>query len=170
MEYRIEQTLFKLLDDRKQAIKDLNLRLLAQHPKSQIERKKQRLKQFEQNLDWQINRLFIEKQQQWKNLTQRFERTPLPYQLKELQSLLAKFTQRLEYAIEKRHLAETQHFQALCTKLDGLSPLKILSRGYSITQTKEGKMLTSTHDLKQGEMITTQLKTGKIISQVVDFL
>lgn len=146
------------------------MRLASQHPQKQIGRQQQRLKQTEQNLHWQINQLFIKKQQQWQNLTQRFERNPLPYQLKEQQNLFSKLAQRLDYAIEKKQSLESQRFQALCTKLDGLSPLKILTRGYSITQTEDGKMLTSTADLKRGEKITTQLKTGKIISQVVDFL
>ncbi|HDL3180537.1 TPA: exodeoxyribonuclease VII large subunit, partial [Mannheimia haemolytica] len=82
----------------------------------------------------------------------------------------AKMSQRLAYSIEKIMLKEQRHFQELCTKLDGLSPLKILTRGYSITQTKDGKTLTSTENIERGEAIITQLKTGKIISQVVDFL
>lgn len=170
IEYRLEQTQFRLLSNKQQAIKELKFRLANQHPQKQIERQQQKLLQIEQRLNLQINQLFIKKQQQWKTLMQRFGRNPLPYQLKEQQNLVEKLAQRLEYAIEKKQSLENQRFQALCTKLDGLSPLKILMRGYSITQTEDGKMLTSTDNLKQGEMITTRLKTGKIISQVVDFL
>ncbi|MDD0822931.1 exodeoxyribonuclease VII large subunit [Mannheimia sp. AT1] len=170
IEYRLEQALFRLLFNKQQTIKELNFRLANQHPQKQIERQQQKLLQVEQRLNLQINQLFIKKQQRWKSFTQRFERNPLPYQLKEQQNFFAKLAQRLAYAIEKKQSLENQRFQALCTKLDGLSPLKILTRGYSITQTEDGKMLTSTDNLKQGEKITTQLKTGKIISQVVDFL
>ncbi|WP_409499800.1 exodeoxyribonuclease VII large subunit [Mannheimia glucosida] len=170
MEYRLEQAIYALVAAKKQVGKELNVRLIHQHPQKQIERQSQMLKQLELKLHWQMEQQLSKKQQKWKNITQRFERNPLPYQLYQQQTMVAKMSQRLAYSIEKIMLKEQQHFQELCTKLDGLSPLKILTRGYSITQTKDGKTLTSTENIERGEAIITQLKTGKIISQVVDFL
>lgn len=170
MEYRLEQAVYKLLLEKIQQIKDLYLNLKNQHPQKQIERQSLRLAQIQQTLHWQITQQLSKKQQQWKTVTQCFERNPLPYQINQQHMLLAKFSQRLNYTMEKMILKENQYFQELCTKLDGLSPLKILTRGYSITQTEEGKMLVSSNDIKYGEMIITQLKTGKIRSQVVGFL
>ncbi|HDL3795883.1 TPA: exodeoxyribonuclease VII large subunit, partial [Mannheimia haemolytica] len=170
MEYRLEQAIYALVAAKKQVGKELNVRLIHQHPQKQIERQSQMLKQLELKLHWQMEQQLSKKQQKWKNITQRFERNPLPYQLYQQQTMVAKMSQRLAYSIEKIMLKEQRHFQELCTKLDGLSPLKILTRGYSITQTKDGKTLTSTENIERGEAIITQLKTGKIISQVVDFL
>lgn len=170
VEYRLEQAINTLISHQKQGIKELNLRLAHQHPQKQIERQTQLLKRLEQELHWHITQQLNKTQQKWKNITQRLERNPIPYQLHQQQTVVAKISQRLTYAIEKTMLKEQQQFQELCTKLDGLSPLKILTRGYSITQTEEGKTLTSTENIERGDMITTKLKTGKIISQVVDFL
>ncbi|QLD32812.1 exodeoxyribonuclease VII large subunit [Mannheimia varigena] len=170
IEYRLEQAVYKLLSVKTQPTKELNLRLINQHPQKQMERQRQLLYQVEQRLHWQMLQKLNKKQQQWNAVIQRFERNPLPYQVNQQQTVLAKFSQRLNYAMEKTMLKEQQHFQELYTKLEGLSPLKILTRGYSITQTEEGKMLTSSSDIKAGEMIITQLKTGKIRSQVVGFL
>ncbi|EXI61773.1 exodeoxyribonuclease VII large subunit [Mannheimia granulomatis] len=170
IKFRLEYAINSLLAAKKQYSKELGLRLASQHPKEQIERQKQTLSQAMKNLQWQMEQLLLKKQQQWTYCVKRFEKNPFPYQLKEKQALFTTFSQRLDYAIEKKMLTDSQRFQSLCTKLDGLSPLKILTRGYSITQTEDGKMLTSTTDLKRGDKITTQLKTGKIISQVVDFL
>ncbi len=46
-------------------------------------------------------------------------------------------------------------------------PENMLKRGYSIT-TRNGKTVKSIADLKQGDVITTQLFDGKIDSEIVD--
>lgn len=170
MAYRLEKAFYTQLSGKIQAVKELSLRLISQHPQKQLEHQQQRLQQLEKQLYSQMNQQLLKKQQLWKNLTQRIERNPLPYQIHQQQNVLAKVSQHLNYAIDKKVLTENQRFHELCTKLDGLSPLKILSRGYSITQSENGKMLTSITDTKRGDKIITQLETGKIISQVVDFL
>lgn len=168
--HKLERAIYTLFVGKQQFVKEFALRLTHQHPQRQIEQQKKELKQKEQQLDWQLNQLLLKKQQQLKDVTARVKRNPLPYRLNGQHNLLIKFSQQLHYLMEKKVLSEKQQFQALTGKLDGLSPLKVLARGYSITQTEEGKTLTSTENLKQGNKIITRLKTGKIISQVVDFL
>ena len=53
-------------------------------------------------------------------------------------------------------------------KLSGLSPLNILSRGYSITfQMPEGKIIKDAQFIKTGDVIKTKLHQGAIVSQVM---
>ncbi len=64
-------------------------------------------------------------------------------------------------------LKDNKHsFSTLCTKLDSLSPLKILSQGYSLTE-KDGAVVQRVSDLKEGDEITTYLQDGKIKSKVI---
>ena len=57
----------------------------------------------------------------------------------------------------------------LIGKLHALSPLGILSRGYSITMNKPGeKIIKDTNTLKKGDIIKTKLSKGEIISRVED--
>lgn len=49
--------------------------------------------------------------------------------------------------------------------LDALSPLKVLTRGYSITFDQE-RILTSVSEIETGRQITTRLKDGVITSTV----
>lgn len=62
--------------------------------------------------------------------------------------------------VSKKHLLESA-----VGKLETLSPLKILSRGYSLTF-KEGKrdLLRNAEKLKKGETIVTRLHQGEIVS------
>ena len=53
----------------------------------------------------------------------------------------------------------------IVSKLDSLSPLKTLSRGYSIVQ-KEEKIVKSKNDLKIGDEIEITLSDGDIKAQV----
>lgn len=54
----------------------------------------------------------------------------------------------------------------LAAKLDALSPLTVLARGYSVTETAEGKIVASVNDVRWGDEITTQVGDGNIISVV----
>ena len=51
-------------------------------------------------------------------------------------------------------------------QLEALSPMKVLNRGFSITQDENGKVITSVKDVKAGEVITTIVKDGTINSKV----
>ena len=54
----------------------------------------------------------------------------------------------------------------LAAKLDALSPLTVLARGYTVTENAGGKIITSTGDVRWGDEIITQVGDGNIISVV----
>ena len=60
----------------------------------------------------------------------------------------------------------TAEYTSSVDMLEALSPLKVLTRGYSITFL-EGKPLTNAADAAPGKMLETKLNHGKIISEVV---
>ena len=47
-------------------------------------------------------------------------------------------------------------------KLDALSPLKTLSRGYSVVETLDGKLVKSTSDVKKDDELILTLTDGKV--------
>ena len=62
---------------------------------------------------------------------------------------------------------KTELLNTLAAKLEALSPLAILNRGYSITmRKKDGKVLKDAGLLKKNELIKTKLAKGEIISRV----
>jgi exodeoxyribonuclease VII large subunit len=56
---------------------------------------------------------------------------------------------------------------AIASRLENLSPLKVLQRGYSLTHTEAGRLVRAAGDVKTGERITTRLGVGEIVSQVL---
>ena len=54
----------------------------------------------------------------------------------------------------------------IISKLDTLSPLKTLQRGYTITK-KNNKVITSIIDIKKGDILSIEFKDGNITSEVL---
>ncbi len=53
------------------------------------------------------------------------------------------------------------------TKLDSISPLKTLSRGYALVQTEDGKLVKNAKDLSKDDKINITLKEGKVEAKVL---
>ena len=51
--------------------------------------------------------------------------------------------------------------------LDAMSPLKVLSRGFSMTAGKDGTMIRSVRDVREGEEIRVQLQDGSLKAKVL---
>ena len=72
-------------------------------------------------------------------------------------------------AAENQHIARNnQKFIALTAKLDAMSPLKVLSRGYAMAQTEGGEILRSVKQTHAGEHLTVSLSDGKLTAQVLE--
>ncbi|MEI8618043.1 exodeoxyribonuclease VII large subunit [Pseudoalteromonas sp. B193] len=53
------------------------------------------------------------------------------------------------------------------SRLDSVSPLNVLARGYSITKTQQGKVVKSVEQIKTGDVLVTELVDGSIESQII---
>ena len=65
---------------------------------------------------------------------------------------------------QMQSLTHTQRnrLSALAAALDAMSPLKVLARGYSLTQDEEGKLLTSVEQVQPGQGIQVRLSDGSL--------
>ncbi|TWT99766.1 Exodeoxyribonuclease 7 large subunit [Botrimarina colliarenosi] len=57
---------------------------------------------------------------------------------------------------------------AIAGKLDSLSPLGVLHRGYSLTTDQQGKLVRSASEVSVGDRLTTRLARGEVVSIVDD--
>ena len=64
-------------------------------------------------------------------------------------------------------LKQSRHsFELQAARLDNLSPLAVLARGYSVTQKEDYKVITSIEQVRWGEELITTVGDGKIVSVV----
>jgi exodeoxyribonuclease VII large subunit len=61
-------------------------------------------------------------------------------------------------------------FDSLSSKLDALSPLKILDRGYSLTRGPDGTVLRSREGLAKGDAVTVTLRDGDLRARIEEIL
>ena len=164
---RLQGRLGQSLKLKEQKIAQLFLRVQAKHPSRQLEMQKLHLTQQETRLCKQIEQLFNAKRQKFYFAKQRLDNSTLQHNISRQNQNLQQLSHSLTYLIEKQFTKQQQGFHALCTKLDGLSPLKILGRGYSITQNDQQHVITNTKQITKGDRITTQLVNGQILSEVI---
>ncbi|MBQ9314605.1 MAG: exodeoxyribonuclease VII large subunit [Clostridia bacterium] len=55
----------------------------------------------------------------------------------------------------------------LASRLDNLSPLKTMIRGYSIVEDKKGNVIKSIHSVKIGDEVSIRVNDGKIVTNVL---
>ena len=80
-----------------------------------------------------------------------------------LDTLTTKINMRYKDVFTK-HLSD---FAMLCSKLDSLSPLKVLARGYSITK-KDENIITDSKDLSVGDSISIQFADGNVKADITE--
>lgn len=75
---------------------------------------------------------------------------------------------RLAAAQSKVLHMQRQQFVSLTAKLDAMSPLKVLTRGYAMAQTNDGKILQSVNQVRAGEDLAISLRDGTVSAKVIE--
>ena len=84
-----------------------------------------------------------------------------------LANSLAVLDQRRLTAMDRGMKARSENVKMQMAKLDVLSPLGVLTRGYSITQTKDGRVLRDAAQTKAGDKLKIHLERGKLNAEVL---
>lgn len=80
---------------------------------------------------------------------------------------LQNLSQRAISAINTALISKSEALNIGMAKLDTLSPLAVLTRGYSITQTAEGRILRDAKTVAAGEKLKIRLERGKLDAEVL---
>ncbi len=80
--------------------------------------------------------------------------------------ILDDYMKRLENAIKEIKTEKKNKYIELVTKLDSISPLKTLIRGYSLTE-KDGQIIKSTSQINKGDIITIKFYDGEKNAEVL---
>ncbi|ASO28590.1 exodeoxyribonuclease VII large subunit [Vibrio anguillarum] len=140
--------------------------LEKQHPTYRLQRQSQQLDDTEMRLQRAIQR-YISTQRE--HIGQQYHQLQLhsPVQtLAKQQHRLAKSEQRLLDVMEKKLLRTAHRLTLAAEKLDAVSPLATLKRGYSITRDSSGKVIHRARDLKTGDQLITRVADGEVFSTV----
>ena len=164
---RLEIALDRLFAEKRQKLKHLSLRLHNQHPQAQLRIQQQLITQLSHRLQQSLRHRWQKKAENLTALSIRLYKNPLPLRLQQYEQQLAQLKVRLNSHMNLTLSLQQKQLAHLCGKLDSLSPLKVLARGYSITQNQQNLTIRSLKDVNVGEHIKTRLTDGDIISQII---
>ena len=164
---RLEIALDRLFAEKQQKLRHLSLRLHNQHPQAQLRIQQQLITQLSHRLQQSLRHRWQKKAENLTALSMRLYKNPLPLRLQQYEQQLAQLKVRLNSHMNLTLSLQQKQLAHLCGKLDSLSPLKVLARGYSITQNQQNLTIRSLKDVNVGEHIKTRLTDGDIISQVI---
>ena len=164
---RLEIALDRLFAEKQQKLKHLSLRLHNQHPQAQLRIQQQLITQLSHRLQQTLRHHWQKTAENLTALSMRLYKNPLPLRLQQDEQQLAQLKVRLNSHMNLTLSLQQKQLAHLCGKLDSLSPLKVLARGYSIAQNQQNFTIRSLKDVNVGEQIKTRLPDGDIISQVI---
>lgn len=87
--------------------------------------------------------------------------------LQERARLLDELDWRAQHSLRHAIRHARQRLTGLASRLESLSPLAVLQRGYSLTlRTDEGSLVTDSSQVTAGDSLTTRLAQGSVVSRV----
>lgn len=92
------------------------------------------------------------------------------YQIQQKRQRLVDTEQRLQYIMERNLKLKKHQLQLVITKLEGLSPLKKLEKGYAMVLGEEGKPVQSINKLAVDDVLTLSLLDGDVRAKIQELI
>ncbi|EOV0052463.1 exodeoxyribonuclease VII large subunit [Vibrio parahaemolyticus] len=165
-QHKLASAMRYYLAQQKQQSAQLLHRLERQHPSYQLQRQSQQLDELDMRLRRAMQRFIDTRQQAVERKHHRLQLNSPIKHLAQQKSRLERVEHMLMDAMDRKLLTMRHQLAIAAEKLDTVSPLATLKRGYSITQTDQGKVVTSADDVKTGDLLVTRLANGEIHSTV----
>ncbi|ELB1484218.1 exodeoxyribonuclease VII large subunit [Vibrio parahaemolyticus] len=165
-QHKLASAMRYYLAQQKQQSAQLLHRLERQHPSYQLQRQSQQLDELDMRLRRAMQRFIDTRQQAVERKHHRLQLNSPIKHLAQQKSRLERVEHKLMDAMDRKLLTMRHQLAIAAEKLDTVSPLATLKRGYSITQTEQGKVVTSADDVKTGDLLVTRLANGEIHSTV----
>lgn len=183
---RLNQSMMRSLTHKHDQVSQQQQRLMARDPKRQLANHRRELYQLHSTLQKAVT-LALEK----KRIAVKHSTTAIIHQtnsIRHLNTQLVFLQRQLHSHSPKRQINQArqqliqqydqlkksmfeltqhkkQHYERQVALLDAISPLRLLSKGYCFIQ-REGRVITETNQLAEGDTIETQLHDGKVFSTV----
>ncbi|HCG6695452.1 TPA: exodeoxyribonuclease VII large subunit [Vibrio parahaemolyticus] len=165
-QHKLASAMRYYLAQQKQQSAQLLHRLERQHPSYQLQRQSQQLDELDMRLRRAMQHFIDTRQQAVERKHHRLQLNSPAKHLAQQKSRLERVEHKLMDAMDRKLLTMRHQLAIAAEKLDTVSPLATLKRGYSITQTEQGKVVTSADDVKTGDLLVTRLANGEIHSTV----
>jgi exodeoxyribonuclease VII large subunit len=140
--------------------------LMAQHPQHKLQQQNQKIDELTLRLAQAVKQCITQQQLHLTQLSGRLQAQSPVHQLAAMQQAQTSLKTRLNAAMQRRLQQDKNQLQNLIQQLNTVSPLATLTRGYSITQDANQRVITSVTGLQSGDKLTTRFTDGEIHSTI----
>ncbi|PSW05851.1 exodeoxyribonuclease VII large subunit [Photobacterium rosenbergii] len=144
----------------------LQHRLDRQHPQVRLNQQQQQLDELAGKLELAMKQRLSRHQQNIDRNNYKLSLNSPANIVQAQQNRLERLQQRLQDGMDRRLLNASHKLALAAEKLETVSPLATLGRGYSITRNTKGQVIRSAEQVKQGDNLRTTLADGEIHSVV----
>ncbi|MGM0834538.1 MAG: exodeoxyribonuclease VII large subunit [Bacillota bacterium] len=164
--FRLHRASNKLMQGFKDRLTTLQKSYAFRFPKNLYVQKEQELDRMMDDLEAAMKRLVEKKRDKQLQISSLLERNHPRKQLELEKSSLEQQTKMLTKYMQQALQKKQWEFQNQLTKIDGLSPLKIMSRGYSVAYASSGEIVKSKEQVKVGDTLQVNLQDGTLDCEV----
>ncbi len=147
-------------------IVNLQHRLDRQHPQVRLNQQQQLLDELSSRMERAIRQLISGHQQHISHAEYKLALHSPAHMLKQESNRLEQARHRLLDAMDRRLLNANHKLAMAAEKLETVSPLATLGRGYSITRDAKGKVIRKAEQVQAGDTLHTTVADGEIRSVV----
>ncbi|ECG7133465.1 exodeoxyribonuclease VII large subunit [Salmonella enterica subsp. enterica serovar Uppsala] len=163
---RLEMAMDYYIANRTRRFTQLHHRLQQQHPQLRLARQQTVLERLRQRMNFALENKIKQANQRQQRVSQRLSQQNPQSRIYRAQTRIQQLEYRLAENIRARLSAQRERFGNVVTHLEAVSPLSTLARGYSVTTATDGKVLKQTKQVKTGDVLTTRLSDGWVVSEV----
>ena len=88
--------------------------------------------------------------------------------LEERSAKLVRLEERLDVLVKKNFDGSDNRFRMLCARLEGVNPLAVLSHGYAMVESEDGRIISSISDVRIGERVDIGLSDGNVQAEIIN--
>ncbi len=168
-EYRLQldRAMDQLLDEASERVRSFaNHRALAT-PAHQVAMRQQRLDELSEQLDHSATALMAERVVDLNLLSVRLAHASPQRRIDSAHESLVQHVHHLDRAIDQHHAQAQERLAAAAGRLDALSPLAVISRGYSVVRTSAGALVRRADQVAIGDTIEARMPDGWLTAHVI---
>jgi len=158
-ESQLTRRMSRILEQSQQQLDFMIKRI--RHPKERIDQQQTQLDQLKRRLQQSLERTIQEHKVKTQNLEHRLQKNTPARRIEQNQEKLRDIDARLALALNNTLTSKQASFARLIDKLNLVSPLNTLSRGYAIAS-KDKQVIRSVNEIEKGDSIKVRVQDGEI--------
>lgn len=165
---RLRRSVKQLLQSASDRLRAVERHEVFRRPTDRIERLREVLDDREKSLRQALRNQFQDAHERILRADSRLRAHHPASRYKLASAQVKSLEQRLHQGVTMRANHFRSQLDGLARELEALNPTKVLQRGYSMTTKKNGELIRSAKDVKQGDKLLTRLADGTVESVARD--